>query len=274
MRFGKTAAEAELDTRGTGAGGSFIRYLRNGDNTFRILQEPHEWVYFWEHFNPGGRSFPCTNEPNCPGCNSDVEKMKRPGRRAAFNTLRSWEGKEYVDVYGIPSTLAEKLKNRAARVGSITDRDYTITKFKTAGDKVDYDIEADPPQPLAQQPELKDIEPLLAQSYNEAWGTPETAAVTRAAAAQAERESDVAAKVAAHKMAVQSQLQTDVPPSEPESENVPMDSGEDTVVTEAELREMPLIRLLKFCDSNGLDVPEGLDSVDGIVDWMLATQAS
>jgi hypothetical protein len=107
MRFSKSAEEAEKDTR-TSAGGSFIKYLKDGDQTLRILQEPDEWRYYWEHFNPSGFPFPCSNESDCPGCNSDLEKMKKVQRRAAFN---AWDG-QYHNVWKIPNTVAEKLKVR------------------------------------------------------------------------------------------------------------------------------------------------------------------
>jgi len=77
MRFTKTADEAEKDSRSTGTTGNFMKYLKDGEQTIRILQEPEEWKYYWEHYNPSGYPFPCTNEADCPGCNSDLEEMKK-----------------------------------------------------------------------------------------------------------------------------------------------------------------------------------------------------
>jgi len=72
VRFGKSKTEA-AEEPGRGGGGDFIRYLKDGSTTFRILQEQDEWVYFWEHFSPAGFSFPCPRSADdpvemCPGC--------------------------------------------------------------------------------------------------------------------------------------------------------------------------------------------------------------
>lgn len=273
MRFALTANEAEKDPRNSSssAGGDWIRYLKNGDTTFRILQEPKDWKTFWQHFNPGGFSFPCNGEPTCPGCTSDVERMRSTTKRAIFNVLEVRDGTPYVNVYEIPMRVHDKLMNRFARLDTITDRDYTITKYKTSGDKVDYDVEGDLPSPLVGEYELRDVEQMLQEAYDKSWGDPSVSAATKEQAAASQKDSEVAAKVAAHKEAVQRQMER--PPSEPEAKQDTTASGEDTVITEAELRAMPLIRLLKFCDSNGLDVPEGLDAVDAIVDWMMQPQS-
>jgi len=150
VRFGRSAAEAAEEPSRGGAGGDFIKYLREGDTTFRILQDRDDgWVYYWEHFSPMGFSFPCTNEEDtCPGCISDNEKMKKVGRKIAFNVLESFNGTDYVNVYKVPSTVASKLENRIARFGTVTDRDYTITKYKTTGDRWDFDLEGDTPTPV------------------------------------------------------------------------------------------------------------------------------
>ena len=39
-----------------------MKYLKDGDQTLRILQEPDAWKYYWEHFNPSGFPFPCSGE--------------------------------------------------------------------------------------------------------------------------------------------------------------------------------------------------------------------
>src|SRR4249919_133666 len=105
MRFGKSAKEAKKEPA-KGGSGDFMRYIKDGDQTFRILQEQEDWVYYWEHYNPMGYSFPCNdtdpdnpNPEGCPGCSSDVEKMKVPSRKIAFNVLQSYNGQEYVNVY-------------------------------------------------------------------------------------------------------------------------------------------------------------------------------
>jgi hypothetical protein len=145
-----------------------MRYPKDGTFKFRVLQEPKDWVYFWEHYPPVGFPFPCTNDrKTCPGCISDNEKMKKPSRKVAFNAL---EG-EYVNVWKIPPLLADKLKLRFDRFGTVTDRDYSFTRYKTSGDKTEYDVEGEAPREIdLSKFELKEIEPMLVESYNEVWG--------------------------------------------------------------------------------------------------------
>src|SRR5678815_1751728 len=172
MRFGKSAAEAaEEPSRGGAGGGDWIRYLKEGDTTFRILEDPDDWTYYWEHFSPAGFSFPCNSEDDCPGCSSENEKMSKVNRRIAFNALQSWQGNDYVNVFKIGPMVSEKLENRYARFSTLTDRDYTITKYKTSGDRWDFDVEGHTPSPIdPSKYELKDIEQMLAAQWNEAWG--------------------------------------------------------------------------------------------------------
>ena len=175
MRFGKSAAEA-AEEPGRGSGGEFIKYLKDGDNTFRILQEPDEWVYYWEHFHPTRYSFPCPREAgdpieDCPGCSSDNERIKKPSRKIAFNILHSFNGNEYVDAMKIGPMVSEKLENRYKRFGTVTDRDYTVTRFKTAQDRYDFDVEGASPTPVdLHKEDWKDIETMLQKTWDDAWG--------------------------------------------------------------------------------------------------------
>jgi len=269
MRFGKSAKEAAEEPSRGGGGGDFIRYLKDGDTTFRILQEPDDWKYYWEHFNPAGFSFPCPREAtdpidDCPGCSSDIEKMSKVSRKVAFNVLQSSGGQEYVNVYKIPQTLAEKLKNRYARQDTITDRDYTITRFKTAGDRVDFDLEGSLPSPIdPSKYELKDIEQMLADSYNEQWGTPEVRRETTARLAQATQEEQVRAKVRTLSVAPAPVSQD--PPSEPETQQ-----AEEKVVKEEDLRRMTLEEITLLVKTEvGEAPPAEADTTDKVVDWLM-----
>ena len=263
MRFGKSAAEAAEEPNRGGSGGDFIKYLRDGDTTFRILQEPDDWTYYWEHFSPAGFSFPCNGEEDCPGCISDNEKMKKVSRKIAFNVLQGYNGQDYVNVYKVSSTLADKLKNRFARFSTVTDRDYTITKFKTSGDRVDYDLEGNTPTPIdVSKYDLRNIEEMLATSFDEAWGNPQQAAVNRQSTAAASRETQVAQKV--RSLTVAPTVQSQDPPSEP---------ADELEVSEDDLRAMDTGELKVLLKGQGIvDLPEDLGTSDQIVDWLMATQ--
>ena len=258
MRFGKSAEEAEQEpTRGGGAGG-FMKYMKDGDNYLHIVDEPDKWLYYWEHYNPGGYPFPCTNERDtCPGCTSDNEKMKKASRRIALN---AFDG-EYTNVWKIPKTVADKLKNRSERLGTITDRPYTITRLKDGtGEKAryDYDVEGGDKQPLPDEvnDHVRNPEELLAQAYDEAWGT-------------SDKTSDSSPIVKANKNAVQQQMSADAP-ARPKI--VRAEPKEEKVVTEEELRKMEPWDLFKLCEDEGFGPPpkENSETTNSIVDWMLA----
>lgn len=271
MRFGKSAQEAAEEPARGGGGGDWIKYLRDGDTTFRILQDPDDWTYYWEHFSPAGFSFPCPRSPDdpvemCPGCASDNDKMKKVSRKIAFNVLQGYNGNDYVNVYKVSSTLAEKLKNRFARFGTVTDRDYTITKFKTSGDRVDYDLEGNTPTPVdTSKYDLRDIESMLAESYDEQWGNPAQAQANRAGTEQASRETEVAKKV--RSLQVAPEVKREDPPSEPAAQR-----AEPKAVREEDLRQMIPDDLRILCKEQGIDLPGELQASDDIVDWLMSTQ--
>ena len=261
MRFGQTEDEAAQDPRAS-RGGNFIRYMKDGDTTLRVLQESKDWTYYWEHFNPGA-SFPCTNDQaTCPGCNSNNEKMKNPSRKVAFNVL---EG-DYVNVYGVPPLLADKLKLRESRLGTITDREYLITRYKTgAGDrkKTEYDVESLGEKSIdLSKYELHNIEEMLSQAYDDAWGDSNKARATEAKAAENESEGKLISLMNRAKAE-----QSEDPPSKPEA---PSEAAEGEV-SESWLRKQTAEDLLAFLKKQGVMVPDDeTKSTNMIVDWLIA----
>lgn len=272
MRFGQSTAEQEaaMQDRGDSA---FIKYLKKGDNTFQIVDEYDKWTWYWDHYNPGGFPFPCTNDrETCPGCTSDNEKMRKASRRAAFN---AYDG-EYTNVWKVPKTVAEKLKNRHDRLGTITDRPYRITQIQNDQGFYDYDIEGEAPAKLDMteiSKYLRDPEDLLAAAYDDAWGSSSKAATQSSPLASADRvaerqtgfkASEVQDEVAARRRPT---IQRTEPVQEPVQEP-------EKVYSEAELRQMDAFGLLTLCDKEGLpEVPSDVKTTDEIVDWML-TQVS
>jgi hypothetical protein len=259
MRFGKSAEEAAAEPGRGGGGGDFIKYLKEGDNTVRILQEPTEWKYYWEHFSPAGFSFPCPRDKDdpldmCPGCSSDNEKMKKVNRRIAFNVLHSFNGQEYVDAMKIGPMVADKLDNRYKRFGTVTDRDYTITKYKSSGDRWDFDVEGSTPTPVdLRKEDWKDIEALLQQAWDDAWGDPSQAAANRQAT-EAPKRPTIAAT------------------PKPQPEEPPFE--EEKAYNEADLRSMDHTALVKLInDEMKMIPPSTLTTSDAVVDWLMELQS-
>lgn len=267
MRFGKSTAEYESEP--SGGDGAFIKYLRKGDNEIQILDEYDDWVWYWEHYNPGGYPFPCLEEDreHCPGCTSHIEKMQTRSRRAAFN---AYDGK-YTNVWKVPKTVAEKLKNRYDRLGTITDRAYVITQIKNDRGFYDYDIEGQEALDFdkAESEKHKRVPgELLEQAWNDAWGDPKVAANTQQKAAEAAVADEVKTKLET----AQSAPVDEDPPWAAEKK----DEKDETVFSEAELRAMSPSKLIKLCKIEGVGEvpPEFRASSDLIVDWMLETTAS
>ena len=265
MRFGKSAAEA-AEEPGRGGGGDFIKYLKDGDNTFRILQEPDEWVYYWEHFSPTGFSFPCPREATdpiemCPGCSSTNERLKKPSRKIAFNILHSFNGNEYVDAMKIGPMVSEKLDNRYKRFGTVTDRDYTVTRYKTAQDRYDFDVEGNTPTPVdLHKEEWKDIEAMLKRAWDDAWGDPSQAAANLQAVESAPAEPTATVRP------------TIAPAPTVQPEEPPFEEAEPTF-QEADLRKMSHGALLALIKSSmKLEPPPTLITTNSVVDWLMELQ--
>jgi len=263
MRFGKSSEEYESEPKGSSTG-DFIKYMKLGDNKLQILDEYENWVWYWEHYNPGGWPFPCMEDDreHCPGCQSKNEKMQKASRKVAFN---AYDG-QYTNVWKIPKTVAEKLKTRYDRLGTITDRSYVITQIKNDRGFYDYDIESD-----AKMVENNEVDAyrktpgdLLAKAWNDAWGDAKTAAATTSAVAQAAVEDEVKTKIAAES---KPQIEEDPPWAAEKTD----EKADDNVFSEAELRSMTPAKLIKLCKIEGVGtVPDELTaSADLIVDWML-----
>ena len=258
MRFGNNYQDDKAnDTSSSG----FMKYFKDGDTTFRVIQPSNEWVSYWEHFNPNGFPFPCTGDKKtCPGCTSKNEKMNRASKKVAIQVL---EG-EYVNVYKFPKTVAEKLENRENRLGTITDRDYTISRYKN-GDRTDYDIESGDRTPIdieALRDQWNDVEQMLQDAYDEAWGDSAKAANTQMAAEDAQMDAQFRQRVG----------HTEEPPFDRKGdvsrETPPAEDEYD--YTEDELRSMDVAEIRNISMKEiGEYPPEALDTTDAIVDWLL-----
>ena len=256
MRFGKSEEEAKAEPSRGGGGSDFMKYPREGDNTLRILDEPDKWVWYWEHFNPGGYAFPCTNDRDtCPGCTSDIEKMARASRKIAFN---AFDG-QYTNVWKVPKTVADKLKARWERIGTIRDRDYIIRQLVEKVGKTtryEYDVEGLDKEAFdfAEVEEfMRDPETMLARAYEDAWGDDAKVRESRVKAKETEETNKVRAKIQRSQAAV----------------------PEEKVYSEADLRKMDVWDLAAICKREGIgEIPKNMETSDQIVDWMLDAQSA
>lgn len=243
MKFGKSAEEAEAEAVERGVGGAFMRYVKDGDTILRVLDEPDDWKYYWEHYNPDGYPYPCNSEDraNCPGCQSDNEKVSKASRKIAFN---AWDG-QYANIWKVSKTVADKLKMRYERLGTVRDRDYLLTRYKKDNGFYDYEVEGQEKIPFDDTSiEKQDPEDLLQKMWDDAWGDSPKVPAKKTASPQ--DTSKKAGKV--------------VTASEPSPK-----------YNEADLRKMDPWDLVSLCHKEGFGQPpkEVAETSDKLVDWML-----
>lgn len=189
MQFGTKAGEnVREDIKRSSGGGDWLKTVQDGkDLRVRFLQDPEDWYKFQEHYSDETKFFPCTQNNECPGCNSANEKMRKRSRRYAANVLDVKEGK--VVALKLPLDLANRVTNKCDRNnGTLLDRDLTLIRSGKGLDTT-YDVEMEDRQSLdLSRYELMEIEPMLANSFAEAFGTAKLEEVADAAQKRAEEE--------------------------------------------------------------------------------------
>lgn len=253
MQFGTKLAEADL-TSEVSSDRRWIKNFKEGETKIRFLQEIGDWLVYKEHYNPGGSYFPCTETSDCPGCNSDNERMKSRSRRAAANALVGG----HVDVYKIPIKLTNRLHIRADRYGTITDRDYLITRVGKDKD-TEYDTEAlSPTQINLSDYKLHDIQAMLQTQFLENWPD-----FTDSAPA---KRSAPTPKASGHTNYADS-IPTE--PADPPSEPAAQQDEEQQEFTYDQLAQMDARQLTALCQQAGVTVPGELTEQREILDWMV-----
>lgn len=121
-----------------GGGSQFVKYIpKNGSMNVRFIQEPEEWVNYVEHFDAMLRkSYPCNGETNCPGCISGERKSSRYLANAVDR-----DDKNRVIPLQMPKDLANRLVVRYERNGTLTDRDFELSR-QGEGLDTTYDLES------------------------------------------------------------------------------------------------------------------------------------
>jgi hypothetical protein len=243
MQFGQRKKDAPEEIAGDGM---YLRNFKDGEVTVRFLEECDEWIVFREHYTAERKSFPCTGDDNCPGCNSDDEQVKRSSRKYATNV---WIPKNNVVIpFRIPITLAKRLFARAERNdGTITNRDYVVMRTGK-GLEVEYDVEADDKYTVDLKPLLaqaKDIQEILRISFEEnAGGKKEQ----NSSLVKGKPEKD--------------EVEEEPLPTKPESESAA--DSDDLVIDEDALYEMGLDDLLEIADKAGLIMKDNSKKSDVI----------
>jgi hypothetical protein len=154
-----------------GGGNAWIKFIpKNGSMNVRFIQEPEEWVNYVEHFDTTiRRSYPCNGTQTCPGCLSEERKSNRYLANAVdVDTDR-------VIPLQMPKDLANRLVARYERNGTLTDRDFELSRSGEGLDTI-YDLDAGSQdrKNIAKYTPL-DLLKVLDDSYNDVFGNRATA---------------------------------------------------------------------------------------------------
>jgi hypothetical protein len=154
----------------------YLRSFKIGDTTVRFLEEMSDWERYREHYTVDGKMFPCIkSQGECPGCNSDNEKVSKNSRKYATNVYLVDSSR--VLPFKIPISLAKKMEARADKNGgTITNRDYVVMRTGKTMMDTEYDVDTDEKYAIDTAEKLKegaDINALLEAAFREQWGDPE-----------------------------------------------------------------------------------------------------
>lgn len=121
------------------AGSAWVKYIpKNGSMNVRFIEEPENWVNYVEHWDSTLRkSFPCNGESGCPGCITGERKSNRYLANAVDVDA------DRVVPLQMPKDLANRLVVRYERNGTLTDRDFELSRSGEGLDTV-YDLDAGP----------------------------------------------------------------------------------------------------------------------------------
>lgn len=107
--------------------------------TVRFLEEPSEWIEYEEYYSEDTepRFFPAIE-----GIDPDfVADLRKPSKRFLANAVDVADNQ--VIALKLPTTLAASLEKKAQKYGTITDRDYELTREGTGMQTV-YDVTPEP----------------------------------------------------------------------------------------------------------------------------------
>ncbi len=137
--FGTQQAAAAAITRRGGSGTQTIP--KDGSIQVRFLTEPDEWAKFDEVWDPSTNR----TRPVLEGEQFGDDPDRRPTVRILASViLRDGDRGDRVVPLKMPRSLAKSLLNRGERYGTVTDRDYVLSRTGS-GLGTEYDVDAEPP---------------------------------------------------------------------------------------------------------------------------------
>lgn len=169
---GKAGSVSRLkkDMAKSTGGRTWIKNVRaDEDMTVRFLTEPEDWYAYREHYDPDVNFFPCIGKDNdCPGCESESEKVQRTSRRYLSNAFDVENGA--VIPLKLPLDLANRLVARYERNGdTLLNRDYTLHRMGKGLDTT-YDVTPEDKSKFeVSKHQLIDLEKALIEQFEDAF---------------------------------------------------------------------------------------------------------
>lgn len=260
MKFG-TAKKNEVEVV---RNGDFLRNFKEGDTKIRFLNETDDFIMFREHYTPDTKSFPCLQDsPNCPGCNSEIESVRKSSRKYACNVLMVDTG--YVNAVKMPVTLVNRIVTRSERNGgTITNRDFVVIRTGK-GLETEYDVDQDDKYPVDLEQyasSLKDINAILQSSFEEIWGP---------VSSYEKSESKKPAKVSEAKAATAEVASKSAEASEDFPSKSASSSGhaDDEEIDESAVRAMTINQLVVLASRANIDV-SSVETREEIVELLIS----
>lgn len=239
-------------------GGEYIHNFKEGTTVVRFLEELEDWTAYWETYNPEGRNGKGAFFPS-PGKDSPYNG-ERSSRRYLVNCLVNGN----VTIYKVPASLIDRIARRADKFGTLTDRDYEITR-SGKGLQTEYDIEVGDKAKLdlsAYQNQILSHEKMLQDAFMEAWG--------KLPGDEDEDQSPREEKPAKREVKSETKVaEGEDPPSEPQREQE--GDAEETILSEAQIRDMSRSELIQLSKDAGLDADVDDMSRSELADYIIET---
>lgn len=235
MQFGKRKADVvEFD-------GDFLRNFKEGETVVRFLDEIDDWTFYREHYTPTNKMFPCTQDPECPGCNHPSDKVSKSSRKYATSILLVKQG--IVLPFKVSVTLSDRMENRSKRAGgTITDRDYVIIRTGQGLD-TDYDVDSGDKYELdSSKHERYNIEEILKETFDRNAEEIIDPIEVKEEPKRASRRSTLDVM---KEQAVKGQ-----------PENPPSDASDVIELSESDIRKMSFAQLAKLASEADLDITD------------------
>lgn len=125
-----------------GSSGSYLERIKEEGFLARFLQEPEEWIEYFEYYDEADKAFyPEVDGVTLPTDSKSGERVK-PSKRYLANAINVNENKVVPLV--LPKSVAGILLKRYEKYGTLLDRDYELSREGTGFD-TEYDAVGEPP---------------------------------------------------------------------------------------------------------------------------------